>query len=285
MKASVKYLAIYNHREKYAIQTMCEFFGVSRSGYYGFVKRMDKSEKHLEALKEISECQQATRQTYGYRRVAICLENKGIKLNPKTILRLMNKYNLLSCICRNRKYRVMSQQLHRYPNLLNRDFSATRPNEKWATDISYIKTKQGVLYLSMIRDLYDNSIVAYKTGTEQTVNLVLRTGKAALKKEKVTEQLQLHSDQGFQYTSHGYFKLTQLYNITPSMSRKGNPYDNALAENFFSILKTECIYLQKIESFSQARQLIDDYIWFYNNERIQLKTKLTPLQKRCQFIA
>ena len=137
----------------------------------------------------------------------------------------------------------------------------------------------------MIRDLYDNSIVAYKTGTEQTVNHVLRTVKAALKKEKVTEQLQLHSDQGFQYTSHGYFKLTQLYNITPSMSRKGNPYDNALAENFFSILKIECIYLQKIESFSQARQLIDDYIWFYNNERIQLKTKLTPLQKRCQFIA
>ena len=162
----------------------CEFFGVSRSGYYGFVKRMDKPEKHLEAVKEISECQQATRQTYGYRRVAIYLENKGIKLNPKTILRLMNKYNLLSCIRRNRKYRVMSQQLHRYPNLLNRDFSTTRPNEKWATDISYIKTKQGVLYLSMIRDLYDNSIVAYKTGTEQTVNLVLRTVKAALKKGK-----------------------------------------------------------------------------------------------------
>ena len=285
MKARVKYLAIYNHREKYTIQVMCEFFGVSRSGYYGFVKRMDKPEKHLEVVKEITECQRATRQTYGYRRVTIWLEKKGIKLNPKTILRLMNKYNLLACIRRNRKYQVMSQQLHRYPNLLNRDFSTTRPNEKWVTDISYIKTKQGVLYLSMIRDLYDNSIIAYKTGTEQTVNLVLNTVKAAMKKEKVTEQLQLHSDQGAQYASHEYFNLTQLYNITPSMSRKGNPYDNAVAENFFSILKTECIYRQKIESFSQARRLIDDYIWFYNNERIQLKSKLTPLQKRCQFIA
>ena len=285
MKARVKYLAIYNHREKYAIQVMCEFFGVSRSGYYGFVKRMDKPEKHLEVVKEITECQRATRQTYGYRRVTIWLEKKGIKLNPKTILRLMNKYNLLACIRRNRKYQVMSQQLHRYPNLLNRDFSTTRPNEKWVTDISYIKTKQGVLYLSMIRDLYDNSIIAYKTGTEQTVNLVLNTVKAAMKKEKVTEHLQLHSDQGVQYASHEYFNLTQLYNITPSMSRKGNPYDNALAENFFSILKTECIYRHKIESFSQARRLIDDYIWFYNNERIQLKSKLTPLQKRCQFIA
>ena len=285
MKASVKYLTIYNHREKYAIQTMCKFFDVSRSGYYGYVKRMDKPEKHLEVVKEITECQRSTRQTYGYRRVTIWLEKKGIKLNPKTILRLMNKYNLLACIRRNRRYRVMSQQLHRYPNLLNRDFSTTRPNEKWVTDISYIKTKQGVLYLSMIRDLYDNSIVAYKTGTEQTVNLVLNTVKAAMKKEKVTEQLQLHSDQGAQYASHEYFNLTQLYNITQSMSRKGNPYDNALAENFFSILKTECIYRQKIESFSQARRFIDDYIWFYNNERIQLKTKLTPLQKRCQFFA
>ncbi len=113
MKASVKYLTIYNHKEKYAIQTMCKFFGVSRSGYYGYVKRMDKPEKHLEAVKEIAECQHSTRQTYGYRRVTIWLKNKGIKLNPKTILRLMNKYNLLACIRRNRKYQVMSQQLHR----------------------------------------------------------------------------------------------------------------------------------------------------------------------------
>ncbi len=92
---------------------------------------------------------------------------------------------------------------------------------------------------------YSNSIVAYKTGTEQNINLVLSTIRAAKKKEKVTAELQLHSDQGFQYTSHRYFKLTQEYNITPSMSRRGNPYDNALAENFFSILKTECIYRVK----------------------------------------
>ena len=280
MKARVKYLAIYNHREKYAIQVMCEFFGVSRSGYYGFVKRMDKPEKHLEAVKEIAECQRATRQTYGYRRVTIWLKNKGMKLNPKTILRLMNKYNLLACIRRNRKYQVMSQQLHRYPNLLNRDFSTTRPNEKWVTDISYIKTKQGVLYLSMIRDLYDNSIVAYKTGTEQTVNLVLNTVKAAMKKEKVTEQLQLHSDQGVQYASHEYFNLTQLYNITQSMSRKGNPYENAMAENFFSILKTECIYRHKPRTFQEANDLIDRYIHFYNHERIQNKTGVAPLTLR-----
>ena len=142
-----------------------------------------------------------------------------------------------------------------------------------------------MLYLSIIRDLYDNSIVAYKPGTEQNVNLVLSTIREAKKKEKVTAELQLHSDQGFQYTSHPYFKLTQEYNITPSMSRRVNPYDNALAENFFSILKTECIYRVKLQTYDEARLIIGEYIHFYNHQRIQLKTKLTPLEKRCQYVA
>lgn len=165
---------------------------------------------------------------------------------------------------------------------MNRDFHASKPNSKWVTDISYIHTRQGVLYLSMIRDLYDNSIVACKTGTEQTVNLVLDTIRLAMKqeKEKVAVELQLHSDQGAQYASQVYFKLTQTYGITPSMSRRGNPYDNAMAENFFSILKTECIYRHKPAAFSQANELIDCYIYFYNHERIQLKTGEAPLARR-----
>ena len=168
---------------------------------------------------------------------------------------------------------------------MNRDFKADRPNQKWVTDISYIPTKQGFLYLSVIRDLYDNSIIAYKTATQQTINLVLNTIRAAKRKVKVTEELQLHSDQGFQYTSLAYFNLTQSYGITQSMSRRGNPYDNALAENFFSILKTECIHRVKLQSFNEARKVIDEYIYFYNNQRIQLKTKLTPIEYRRQYVA
>ena len=263
---------------------MCRFFAVSRSGYYDFVKRMDKPAKDLELSEMIRECQAETKQTYGYRRVSIWLERRGVHHNPKTILRVMNKYSLLSVV-RRRRYCNYSQALHRYENLLNRDFHADRPNEKWVTDISYIKTAQGFLYLSVIRDLYDRSIVAYKTSTVQNINLVLNTIRAAKRKEKVTGELQLHSDQGFQYTSQQYFNLTQSYNITPSMSRRGNPYDNALAENFFSILKTECIYRTKIRSFAEARRLIDDYIYFYNHQRIQLNTKLTPLELRSQFSA
>ena len=181
----------------------------------------------------------------------------------------MKKYGLLSEVRRRRQWVNLGQQVHKYENLLNRQFRAVRPNEKWVTDISYIHTKEGILYLSMIRDLYDNSIVAYKTASRQTVNLVLDTIRLAMKKEKVAAELQLHSDQGIQYTSQAYFKLTQSYGITPSMSRKGNPYDNAMAENFFSILKTECIYRHKPKTLQEANELIDRYIYFYNHERIQ----------------
>ncbi|MBO5733377.1 MAG: IS3 family transposase [Clostridia bacterium] len=283
MRTSVKYMVIYRHREKHSISEMCRFFKVSRSGYYGYVSRMDIPATDLPLAQKIQECQEKYGKTYGYRRVHIWLERQGIYHNPKTILRVMQKYNLLSVV-RRKKYRNYGEWIHRYPNLLNRDFKADRPNQKWVTDISYIKTKQGTLYLSVIRDLFDNSIVAYKTGTEQNVNLVLSTIREAKKREKVTAELQLHSDQGFQYTSHAYFKLTKSYNITPSMSRKGNPYDNALAENFFSILKTECIHRIKLQAFEEARLLIDKYIHFYNHERIQLKTKLTPYELRSQFV-
>ena len=277
-------MVIYRCKDKYSISEMCRLLGVSRGGYYGYVKRMDIPAKDLPLAEKIRECQVNCGHTYGYRRVHIWLERNGIHHNPKTILRVMQKYNLLSVI-RRKKYRNYGNYIHKYENLLNRNFHADRPNQKWVTDISYIHTKQGVLYLSIIRDLYDNSIIAYKTGTEQNVILVLSTIRAAKKKEKVTAELQLHSDQGFQYTSQAYFKLTPSYGITPSMSRRGNPYDNALAENFFSILKTECIYRAKLQTYEEASLLIGEYIHFYNSQRAQLKTKLTPLEMRSQYVA
>lgn len=282
MKPEVKYRIIYRHREEYPISVMCAFFAVSRSGYYGFVHRQGKPKKDAVLAELIAQQQERSFHTYGYRRIWLWLKSQNIYRNPKTVLRIMKHYDLLSEIRRHRKWKQMGQQLHKYENLLNREFHADRPNRKWVTDISYIHTKQGVLYLSMIRDLYDNSIVAYKTSSQQTVNLVLDTIRLAMRKEKkkVAAELQLHSDQGFQYTSQAYFKLTQSYGITPSMSRKGNPYDNAMAENFFSILKTECIYRHKPRSFQEANEMIDSYIHFYNHERIQTKTGVAPLTQR-----
>ncbi len=282
MRARIKYHIVYFHRNEYPVSVMCKLFGVSRSGYYDFVRRLDRPEADAGLAQLIREQQKHCRQTYGYRRMWMWLGKQGIHHNPKTVLRVIKKYDLLAEIRRPRKWVNMGQQIHRYENLLNRDFHADRPNSKWVTDISYIHTGQGVLYLSMIRDLYDNSIVAYKTAESQTINLVLDSIRLAVKQEKkqAAVRLQFHSDQGFQYTSQAYFNLTKEYGITPSMSRRGNCYDNALAENFFSILKSECIYRQKIKTFQQANQLIDDFIYFYNHERIRLKTGVAPLERR-----
>ena len=285
MRPRIKYHIIYRHRTEYPVSVMCAFFGVSRSGYYTFVHRLGRPEKDAALAELIAQQRERSFGTYGYRRMWLWLKTQNIFHNPKTVLRIMKKYDLLSEIRRRRQWRQMGQQLHKYENLLNRDFHADRPNSKWVTDISYIHTKQGVLYLSMIRDLYDNSIVSYKTGTRQTVNLVLDTIRLAMRKEKkrVAAELQLHSDQGFQYTSQAYFQLTKQYGITPSMSRRGNPYDNAMAENFFSILKTECIYRHKPATFSEANEMIDRYIHFYNHERIQFKTGEAPLARRLSY--
>ena len=142
---------------------MCQFFAVSRSGYYSFVKRMKHPEKNASLAQTIRQQQVKCFHTYGYRRMWQWLErNVGIHHNPKTILHVMKKYGLLAEIRRRRKWQQMGQQLHKYQNLLNRNFHAEAPNHKWVTDISYIQTKQGVLYLSMVRDLYDNSIVAIR---------------------------------------------------------------------------------------------------------------------------
>lgn len=281
MRPKFKYQVICRHREEYSVSVMCQLFGVSRSGYYDFVHRLNRPEKDAALAEMIAGQREHSFRTYGYRRMWLWLEKQGIHHNPKTVLRVMKKYGLLSEIRRVRKWAQLGQQVHKYENLLNRQFHADRPNSKWVTDISYIHTGQGGLYLSMIRDLYDNSIVAYKTATRQTVNLVLDTIRLAMRKEKVAAgRLQLHSDQGFQYTSKAYFNLAQAYGITPSMSRRGNCYDNAMAENFFSILKTECIYRHKPRSLDEARAMIDDYIHFYNCERIQTKTGVAPLSLR-----
>ncbi|MEG0691834.1 MAG: IS3 family transposase [Oscillospiraceae bacterium] len=280
MKPSLKYRLIEQCEGKYSIQKMCNFYGVSRSGYYQYKKHKDIPSKDAVIASIIEECQSARGKIHGYRYIQLWLKKtKGVYHNPKTILRIMNKYGLLSEV-RRKRFKNCGQSIHRYANILNRNFKAAKPNQKWVTDISYIPTTQGFLYLSVIRDLYDNSIVAYQTSRQQTVRLVLDTVCSAIQKETVTGELQLHSDQGFQYTSQAYFNLTKEYGITPSMSIRGNPYDNAMAENFFSMLKTECISRQEIHTFEQAQILIDDYIHFYNFERFQLKYHLTPFQKR-----
>ena len=207
MRAQVRYEAIYANRGKFAISLMCEFFGVSRSGYYAWAKRRKAPDRDEKLGELIRTCQKKTKQTYGYRRVRLwLLYEAGMVISDKVVLRLMRKYNLLAQIHRPRPWYQRNQQMATYENRLSRNFHADKPNQKWVTDISYIHTKEGVLYLSVIKDLHDSFIVAYDMGTVQDNALVYRTVQKA--KKEVADGLILHSDQGFQYTSCGY--LNQL---------------------------------------------------------------------------
>jgi putative transposase len=239
----------------------------------------------LETINLIKQLQHRYKSRYGYRRIKLALESKyNIKANHKKVLRLMNKYDLLSRIRRKSIYKRPNEVIHKYANLFNQNFKTNNINKKWTTDISYIITPEGRLYLSVIKDTYDGYIVAHKHSTTQSLKLVSDTVKLALAKEKTNNTI-LHSDQGFQYTSHGYHLIAKQNNITLSMSRKATPLDNAPAESFFSAFKTECIYLEKPKTIQKARELIDEYIDFYNYERIQLKHKQSPYEVRQQKIS
>ena len=147
--------------------------------------------------------------------------------------------------------------------------------------MTYIATQAGWAYLSTIQDLFDGFIVSHHLTRVNSLELVLQTLKQAKQREPITDGLVLHSDHGSQYTSHSYAVLTQAYAITPSMSRPGNCWDTALMENFFGHLKEEALRQFPLPSFEEAKHIIDDYIHFYNYERIQLKTRQTPYETRC----
>lgn len=265
---------------------MSVYLGVSRSGYYAWLKRMDRANPDQEKMDWVKAVYLQNRKVYGYRRVTQALRrNYGISINHKAVYRLMRRLGLRSVARKRKVYKRWEQipHLHFYPNLLQRNFSAQHPNQKWVTDITYIQTRQGTLYLSVIKDLYDGFIVSHQTSPNNSVELVTATLRQAFPHQRITHGLTLHSDQGNQYRSHEYFLLTQEQLISASMSRPGNCLDNAAMETFFGHLKEEAIYQTNLLTFQHAQEVIDDYIHFYNYERIQLKTKLTPFEQRCQF--
>ena len=241
---------------------MCFFFGVSRAAYYAWIKRMDEPDKDIKRLECVKQAHQSGHKTYGYRRITVILRQKyGLVINHKTVLRLMNKLGIRSVARKPNYFRryAMMQQHHTYANVLDRSFDCVKPNQKWVTDITYISTTNGWCYLSVIKDLYDGFIIAHKLGRSNTVELVTSMVKNALIKEKVTDGLILHSDQGHQYTSTAYHGvLTKEYNITLSMSRKGNCWDNAPMENFFGQLKEEWIRQFPNSDFESTRAKIDE---------------------------
>jgi len=275
---------IVRSSRQYGVKALCAYFGISRAAYYAWLGRLDRADGDQERLEWVQEAYIASHRTYGYRRIQLWLaQRRKVKLNHKAVLRLMNKLGIHSIARRRKVYQRMAEldSVHTYPNVLERDFAALRPNQKWVTDVTFIHTRQGWGYLSTIKDLYDGFIIAHQFSTRNSIELVIRTLQQARQREKVPDGLILHSDHGNQYRSQLYFDLTCQFHITPSMSRRGNCWDNAPMENFFSHLKTETIHHLKNPSFEETRQTIDEYIYFYNYDRIQLKTRQTPYERRC----
>lgn len=201
-------------------------------------KRQGRKAKDQWLADLIVQCQQQCKQTYGIRRVRRWIQRQtGKTVNTKAILRIIRKLSLLSVIRRRKPYTRYQQAVHRYPNLLNRCFDQAKPNQFWVTDITYIPVPGSMLYMCAVLDLCAKAVLAWKIGLDMSSSLVTDTIRDALKQEKVTGGLALHSVQGAQYTSVAYFDLTQEYHISPSMFSPGCPYDNAAMENFFWYLE------------------------------------------------
>lgn len=265
------YQFIHNHRSIWPIQTMSRVLEVSVSGYYAWRKRPlsrhAQEDQQLAAM--IQEIHHRSRKTYGCPRIHAELQAQGIHCSRKRVGRLMRRQGISQHHKRRAVRTTQSNPLNPVaPNRLQQDFTATRPNEKWVTDITYVATAEGWLYLSSIEDVYSRMVVGWAMSSSIDEALITRALHMAVNRRQVSEELIHHSDRGSQYTSQGYQELLHSWGIQVSMSRKGNCYDNAMIESFWARLKVECLYEQVFQTRAQAQSAIFEYIEvFYNRQR------------------
>lgn len=290
----MKYMIIYDLKDKYKMKELCKLLKVSLSGYYRWNKlgrpiRYSFDEKIADLIEEIFY------ETYkGYRFIREQLIRRyGLILNPKTVYRYMKIMNLSSPIRKkrfqcstkedpNEKARIVCD------NVLARNFKASIPCEKLVTDVSYIHHQKGRMFLSVIKDLYDNSILAYNVSKFNDLKLVMDNVAGTITDDwNPTIPCVLHSDRGFQYTNIIYVRFLDERGITVSHSRKANCYDNACCENFFSHIKSECLELFDLpEDEKSLIEAVDKYIHFYNYDRPQIKLKgMTPVEYRNAYLS
>lgn len=250
---------------------MCEVLHVSRSGYYAFLKRpqSNRQKENSKLLEKIREIHQKSHKIYGYPRITQNLP-KDLKASKNRVYRLMKENGIASKT--RRKYKATTNSKHNLPvaeNLLNQDFTAEKPNQKWVSDITYIETGEGWLYLAGIMDLYGRSIVGWSMAEHMRTELVENALKHAIGRTNAKAGLLVHSDRGVQYASNKYQNLLRKNGFICSMSRKGNCYDNAPMESFWGKLKTEWLYGQKFKTRAEAKRAVFEYIEiFYNRQRI-----------------
>ncbi len=276
--------------EKYPVQTLCEIGHINRSSYYKWVHRKETEleKENRKLIKEIKVIYEEHEGIFGYRQMTLHLNRKLKKhYNKKRIYRLMKLVGLHSVVRRKKKWVHRPSDDNVADNILNRDFTAENPNEKWVTDITELKYGNGQkAYLSAVKDLYDHSIVGFKFSRHNNNPLVMNTMKAALEPLKNTEGLLIHSDRGFQYTSNDFKKIIDQNHLVHSMSRVGRCIDNAPMESFWSTLKVERYYLNHYSTFEELIEDLTAYIHFYNEERLQAKFNgLSPIEYRTKAIA
>ncbi|MGM0839064.1 MAG: IS3 family transposase [Bacillota bacterium] len=278
-------------RDRFTVEELCKFLGVSQSGYYKY-KKYVKEEKDADLKRLILKLYEDSDKQWGYRRIHMELQEEyHMEINHKRVYRLCRELGIQSIIRKKPKFSNYNAYKRKEPetiapNIINRDFSADKPNEKWVTDITSFQIGEEKLHLSAILDLYNNEIIAYKMGRNTETSLVIKTVYQAIQKEKDVQGVILHSDRGTQYTSKLYNDTLESYDLRPSMSRPGNPYDNACIESFFSHLKTEAFHPYYVQNITELEVMIDQYINHYNYNRRQKRlNRQSPVNYRNQQLA
>ena len=272
--------AITELRQKYPLKDLLELSAIARSTYYYYLR--DKQDKYLVEKREILDIFANSKNTYGYRRITLELRRRGYNINHKTVLRLMKMLKIYGKQ-RKSKYKSYRGDVGRIaPNILNRDFDVDAPYTKLTTDVTEFNVCDEKVYLSPVLDIYNNEILSYSISLSPNFAQTKEMLNGLFKRLPKDAKPILHSDQGWQYQMKEYQRLLAEHNITQSMSRKGNCLDNSIMENFFGRLKVEMFYGEKFESVNAFIDKLKDYIYYYNNERINLKMKMSPVQYRTQ---
>lgn len=260
---------------------MLKYAEVTRSTFYYQLNRMKEPDKYKEIKEQIESIYHENKGRYGYRRITLELHNRGFCINHKTVRRLMKELGL-QCFIRVQKYKSYKGKVGKIcANLLNREFEAKEPNQKWVTDVTEFKVHNEKLYLSPIVDLFNGEVISFNLSRHPVFAQVVDMLEKAFNKIPDNTDLILHSDQGWQYQMKQYQHLLKEKGIRQSMSRKGNCLDNSLAENFFGLLKSELFYMKEYKTIEELEKDIIEYIDYYNNKRIKSKLKgMSPVQYR-----
>lgn len=273
-------------REHHSLSMLLKAANLARSTYYYQMAASQAEDRYGELKERIQQIYAQHKGRYGYRRITATLRQAGTLVNHKTIQRLMSELQLKSLV-RPKRYRSYCGQVGQVaPNLLQREFEASKPNEKWVTDVTEFNVGGKKLYLSPVLDLYNGEIIAWQTSERPDYTLIREMLDKALRKLRPGETPMLHSDQGWAYQMAAYRSKLASRGLRQSMSRKGNCLDNASMESFFGTLKSECFRLERFADVDQLRHGIAEYIHYYNHDRIKLKLKgLSPVQYRTQPLA